>query len=61
MAHDACQTNATPAELAALDEPVRKVVLHALLSGERAPVAFDADGTLWRGDVGEELLRWLAH
>jgi phosphatidylglycerophosphatase C len=24
-------------------------------------VAFDADGTLWRGDVGEELLRTLAH
>ncbi len=26
----------------------------------RGPVAFDADGTLWRGDVGEDLLRWLA-
>ncbi len=24
------------------------------------PVAFDADGTLWRGDVGEDLLRYLA-
>ena len=24
-------------------------------------MAFDADGTLWRGDVGEELLRALAH
>ncbi|MBX5480380.1 MAG: HAD-IB family phosphatase [Myxococcaceae bacterium] len=23
-------------------------------------VAFDADGTLWRGDIGEELLRYLA-
>lgn len=29
--------------------------------GAAASVAFDADGTLWRGDVGEELLRWLAH
>lgn len=24
-------------------------------------VVFDADGTLWRGDVGEDFLRWLAH
>lgn len=26
-----------------------------------AAVAFDADGTLWRGDVGEELLRYQMH
>lgn len=38
--------------------------VHALLSGvlEEAPgdVVFDADGTLWRGDVGEDWLRALA-
>ena len=28
--------------------------------GDRKRVAFDADGTLWRGDVGEDLLRFLA-
>jgi phosphoserine phosphatase len=27
--------------------------------GDGRPVAFDADGTLWRGDVGEDLLRYL--
>lgn len=27
--------------------------------GEGRPVAFDADGTLWRGDVGEDFLRFL--
>lgn len=26
-----------------------------------APVVFDADGTLWRGDVGEDFLRWAIH
>lgn len=25
------------------------------------PVVFDADGTLWRGDVGEDFLRWALH
>jgi phosphoserine phosphatase len=25
------------------------------------PVVFDADGTLWRGDVGEDFFRWGAH
>ena len=36
--------------------------LEPLLDGTCAPgsVAFDADGTLWRGDVGEDLLRHLA-
>lgn len=39
---------------------------HAVVSqvlaepGAGRPVCFDADGTLWRGDVGEELLRHLA-
>lgn len=26
-----------------------------------SPVVFDADGTLWRGDVGEDFLRWGVH
>ncbi len=30
-----------------------------LQAGER--VVFDADGTLWRGDVGEDFLRWALH
>jgi phosphoserine phosphatase len=30
-----------------------------LRAGER--VVFDADGTLWRGDVGEDFLRWALH
>lgn len=44
-----------------LDPDVR-AVLDALLAvpGEGRAVAFDADGTLWRGDVGEDLLRFLA-
>lgn len=42
-----------------LDDAVREVVREVAALG--GPVAFDADGTLWRGDVGEELLRWLAH
>ncbi|MBL8953619.1 MAG: haloacid dehalogenase-like hydrolase [Myxococcaceae bacterium] len=28
---------------------------------EEGPVAFDADGTLWAGDVGDELVRELGH
>lgn len=28
--------------------------------GVGAAVAFDADGTLWRGDIGEDLLRYMA-
>lgn len=37
-------------------------VLNRVLSvpGAGRPVVFDADGTLWRGDVGEELLRAFA-
>ncbi len=48
-----------------LPTSVRELV-DALLEGappgaERPlSVAFDADGTLWRGDIGEDLLRFLA-
>jgi phosphoserine phosphatase len=35
--------------------------VEALVREARGPVVFDADGTLWRGDVGEELLRELGH
>lgn len=42
-----------------LPPPVREAVAPVLEKG--GAVAFDADGTLWRGDVGEELLRTLAH
>jgi phosphatidylglycerophosphatase C len=45
--------------LAAFPAPVRQAV--AGLLATPGDVAFDADGTLWRGDVGEELLRALAH
>ena len=42
----------------ALPPPVQ-AVLDRVLAGPPAPVVFDADGTLWRGDVGEDLLRYL--
>jgi phosphoserine phosphatase len=47
---------------AALLAPPVRALLDDLLTrpGQGSAVAFDADGTLWRGDVGEELLRWLA-
>jgi phosphatidylglycerophosphatase C len=47
-------------QLQALAPDVRRTV-EAVLErpGEGRPIAFDADGTLWRGDVGEELLRYL--
>lgn len=45
----------------ALPAPVREAVKRTREEGPSAHVAFDADGTLWRGDVGEELLRLLAH
>lgn len=35
--------------------------IEALLDGVEGPVCFDADGTLWRGDVGDELVRDLGH
>ncbi len=41
-----------PAARALLDELT-------LAPGAGRPVVFDADGTLWRGDVGEDLLRYL--
>lgn len=42
--------------------PQALAVVAPLLSqpGNGRAVCFDADGTLWRGDVGEDLLRWLA-
>jgi phosphatidylglycerophosphatase C len=37
-----------------------ETLFEPLFSGRsKGAVAFDADGTLWQGDVGEELLRWL--
>ncbi|MBX7116718.1 MAG: haloacid dehalogenase-like hydrolase [Myxococcaceae bacterium] len=41
--------------------PSARAQLQALLDAGPRPgaVAFDADGTLWRGDVGEDLLRYL--
>ena len=42
--------------------PEVEALLRPLLTGERkGAVAFDADGTLWSGDVGEELLLQLAN
>lgn len=43
-----------------LPAPVQQVI-DALVAegGQGRPVVFDADGTLWRGDVGEDLLRLL--
>ncbi len=38
---------------------VLEQLVQALAPG--APVVFDADGTLWRGDVGEDFLRWGLH
>jgi phosphoserine phosphatase len=43
-----------------LPPPVQQVIDALLAEGGRGrPVVFDADGTLWRGDVGEDLLRLL--
>ena len=41
--------------------PSARAQLQALLDAgpRQGAVAFDADGTLWRGDVGEDLLRYL--
>ncbi len=48
--------------LAAVLNPQAFALVSPLLrvAGEGRPVCFDADGTLWRGDVGEDLLRFLA-
>jgi phosphatidylglycerophosphatase C len=42
--------------------PEARALVDELLAtpGQGRAVAFDADGTLWRGDIGEELLRHLA-
>ena len=42
--------------------PEARTLVDELLAapGQGRAVAFDADGTLWRGDVGEELMRYLA-
>ena len=47
--------------LSAVLNPAALKVIEPLLatSGAGRCVCFDADGTLWRGDVGEDLLRWL--
>ena len=42
-----------------LSAGVRALLAELHARGGQVPVAFDADGTLWRGDVGEDLLRWL--
>jgi phosphoserine phosphatase len=36
------------------------LIARLLSNPDGRPVVFDADGTLWRGDVGEDLLRYLA-
>lgn len=49
--------------MAALDRlppSVQQAVRPFLADGSPRVAVFDADGTLWRGDVGEDLLRYLA-
>lgn len=45
-----------------LPAPARELIDSMVQSGGAPgrPVVFDADGTLWRGDVGEDFLRFLA-
>lgn len=40
--------------------PVVETALAPFLEEGEGDAVFDADGTLWRGDVGEDLLRYLA-
>lgn len=40
-------------------ESLRHALEHHSEEGRRRIACFDADGTLWRGDIGEALLRWL--
>ncbi len=40
-------------------EALRHALEHHSDEGRRRIAAFDADGTLWKGDIGEALLRWL--
>jgi phosphoserine phosphatase len=42
-----------------LEPGIESLALEVAGRGARATVAFDADGTLWSGDIGEDLLRWL--
>ncbi len=42
-----------------LEPSVRALVERVLQQDRPAAAAFDADGTLWPSDVGEEFLRWL--
>lgn len=46
--------------LTLLEPEIRKAVEDVAARGPSAAAAFDADGTLWSGDIGEELLRELA-
>lgn len=44
-----------------LPAPVRALIDELVARGGAGrPVVFDADGTLWRGDVGEDFLRFLS-
>ncbi len=48
-------------KLAAVLNPQALAAILPLLetAGAGRPVCFDADGTIWRGDIGEDLLRFL--
>jgi phosphatidylglycerophosphatase C len=41
--------------------PVSSLIERIVLEHAGQPVVFDADGTLWRGDVGEDFLRYAIH
>jgi phosphoserine phosphatase len=44
-----------------LPRPLPDVLAQLARVARGRPVVFDADGTLWRGDVGEDFLRYGAH
>lgn len=48
------------ADLQGLEPDVLRAVEEVARLGPRAAAAFDADGTVWAGDIGEDLLRELA-
>lgn len=48
------------ADLQRLEPDVLRRVEEVAALGPRASAAFDADGTVWAGDIGEDLLRELA-
>jgi phosphoserine phosphatase len=50
---------AAEASVSGLTPEVRALLRPWLTGARRGAAAFDADGTLWRGDVGEDLLRAL--